>query len=216
MWRMVDTVRDILRAQRRASILLVAFAFGFELLNRSLVAEASLAGIKISRIEFLATLIPVAVSYLYLRFAALARDLGVYSSVLYSMTDGKFPGLRQSNLDRMIIYLGGPTTAPLPAMYAPYYRRLAVVTSLLELALYNVLPLLFTGYAFWQLFSAHGVTDLLVWLSLAISTLFLALALVFVAMGVRMLNEPLVKRDLDDWMSALRRQRRAVPGRDHP
>jgi hypothetical protein len=217
MWRIVEIIREILRSQRRAAILLVAFAFAFELLNRSLVTEASLAGIKLSRIEFLAILTPVAISYLYLRFAALGRDLGAYSFVLYHVTNGKFPGLNESHLDRMIIYIGGPTIAPLPALYAPHYRRVAVVTGLLELALYNLLPLLFTAYAFWQLFSAHGPKDLLVWLSLTISTLFLAAALCFAAMAARMLNQPQVfKRDRDDWVAAFRRQSRAVSDHGEP
>jgi hypothetical protein len=214
MWRLVDIVREILRSQRRTAILLVAFSFAFELLNRSLVTEASLAGIKLSRIEFLATLTPVAISYAYLRFAALARDLGAYMSVLHHLITGKFPGLYESHLDRMIIYLGGPTIAPLPVTYAPHYRRVAAVASVSELSLYNLLPLLFTAYAFWQLFSAHGPRDPLVWISLIISTLFLAVALCFAAMSARTLNQPEVKRDRDDWMSAFRRKRRAVSHHD--
>ena len=184
--------------------------FAFELLNRSLVTEASMAGIKLTRIEFLAILIPAATSYQYLRFAALARDLGAYHSVFYLITNGKFSGLWSSDLDRMILHLGGPTTTQLPAVYAPHQRRLAVGASLTELTLYNILPLLFAGYAFWQLFSAHGPSDPLVWLSLIVSIFLLSVGWSYAAMGVRMISAPQGKRDADDWVSAFRRPKEEI------
>jgi hypothetical protein len=212
MWRIVDIVREILRSQRRASVWIVAFAFVFELLSRSLVTEASMAGIKLSRIEFLTTLIPVAISYSYLRFAALARDLGSYSTVLYHLTDGKFAGLRKSELDRMVIYIGGPTTAPLPTAYAPHFRRLAAVASLAELVLYNLVPLVFNVYAFWRLFATRGPGDALVWISLTASALLVVFAFSFVAMGIRALDDPHSKLGFDEWLSAFRPLKDVDPG----
>jgi hypothetical protein len=206
-WRIVDIAKEILKAQRRTAILLISFAFIFELLNRSLVNEASLLGIKLSRIEFLATLTPVAISYSYLRFTALARDLQAYLNVLYRITNDKLRGLYDSDLDRMITYVGGPTIAALPRAYAPHYRRIGVWASVLELSLYNLLPITFIAYAFWQLFSARGAEDLLVWMSLLASALFLAAAFGFAAMSFRTLSEPEGKRDRDQWLSAFRRHR---------
>jgi hypothetical protein len=204
LWRFVDLARDTLKSQRRVAILLVALAFAFELLNRSLVNEASLAGIKLSRPGFLATLTPAAISYLYLRFASSGRDLNVYLSVVYCITSHRFLGLNESRLDSMVVAVGGPTLTLLPRTYAPHWRRMTAGMPLSELAVYNFLPFGFVIYAFWQLFTRHGTGDPLIWASLIASTVLLVTALGFVAMGVRLLNQPELERDRDDMTSAFR------------
>ena len=208
IWRITDLIKEILRSQRRASILVVVFAFVFELLNRSLVNEASFAGIKLRRIEFLATLTPVAITYSYLRFAALSRDLSAYMHVLYRLTERRFRGLYESDLDRMLIYVAGPTFATIPRPYAPYGRRIGAWTSVIELSVYNLIPVTFTTYAFWQLFSARGPTDVLVWVSLLASALLLVAAFAFAAVSFRMLNDPDGARDREELLSMFHRNRR--------
>src|SRR5689334_10133766 len=78
LWRMIDINREITRIQKRSGLMILAAALVFELLNRRVIGEASFGGVKLSKLDFVRTLAPLAISYFLLRFVALTRDFGIY------------------------------------------------------------------------------------------------------------------------------------------
>jgi hypothetical protein len=209
LWRMIDINREITRIQKRAGLMIVGAALVFELLNRRFIGEASFAGIKLSRLDFLRALAPLAISYFFLRFVVLTRDFCIYRAIVERITSKAFPGLYRSDLDRMLPYgyLGGVTVNWLPVSYAYHLRRSWVVAAMAEFFVSILAPLTFLVYAYWQLFSSNR-TDSLSWFSLFGTVIFLISSVVLgvaVARTVRGLP-------LKEWsdLSALR------PGRPAP
>jgi hypothetical protein len=80
--------------------------------------------------------------------------------------------LYHSDLDRLLPRISSPVVSPLPASYTIGIPRLTHAALFLQLAT-NLIPLVFFIYAFWQLFLTNGVTDVLVWVSMAGTLLFL-------------------------------------------
>jgi hypothetical protein len=165
LWRVCDIVSHINGVARRTAVVMMSLMVVFELLNRRLVNEASFGGIRLAQLDFLRALIPLAVAYLLLQMAVLGRDTAVYLAIMHRITECRFPGLYDSDLDRLIPRISGPVVSPLPASYTLGLPRLARAALILQLAA-NVVPLAFFVYAFWQLFATNGVADALVWASM--------------------------------------------------
>jgi hypothetical protein len=182
LWRLVDAIKEMLRSQRRSTVIAISFAVLFELLNRRLIDEAAFSGFRLSRLDFIRSLLPAAISYFILRFGVQARDLSVYLAVIDRITARKFQGLHASELNSLLGYVSGPTFGSMPRTYIRW-QRVSTGAQLLELVVLTLGPLLFLCYAFWQLFSSNGYDDVLVWASLFLSTIFITLAFVFTLMA---------------------------------
>jgi hypothetical protein len=208
LWRMIDINREITRTQKRTGLAMAGAAIAFELLNRGLVGEASFGGIKVSQVEFLTSLAPLAVSYCFLRFIVLSRDLGVYRAIVVRITSRAFPGLYTSDFDRMLpyAYLGGSTVTWLPVGYSFHLKRIWIVAALLEAAVFILTPAIFLIYAYWQLFSS-GPTDILVWLSLIGAVLFLSFSLTF-GIAISRMSRGVRLKEFDEVLSIFGRKRR--------
>src|SRR5687767_757561 len=69
LWRVCDIVTDVNRVARRKAVVMMSLLIVFELLNRGLINEASLGGIRLAQLDFLRTLVPLAVGYVLLQMA---------------------------------------------------------------------------------------------------------------------------------------------------
>ncbi|MET8121383.1 hypothetical protein [Micromonospora sp. NPDC005291] len=177
LWRIVDILRDLAMSQRRAVVGILSLMLVFELLNRSLVNEASLVGVKLARLDFLQTPIPAAACYLFLRSTAVAKDRDIYTSVYYAIVGQRFPGLYASQIDRLFTTSRGLTFSSVPKRY--YMRGDHIWPFALPVAEGRVTVLItpaFSFYAYWQIFARSGIGSLATWLSLIVAVALLLVA----------------------------------------
>jgi hypothetical protein len=207
LWRLVDAVKDTTRTSRRAIFTLWSAAALFELISRNLLSEASFAGVKLSRLDFLTLFLPVAVAYLMLRFMSNGRNLAVYTGTLYAVARRGFPGMYRSDLDRVLVAVGGYTTVWMPVSYSRHLKKTELLAVFVELSTAGAAPPAFLSYAYWRLFSVRGPDDVGVWLSLAAALLLIVLAAAFASIGIRITAE-LATRERGELSAALRRHRK--------
>ncbi|MFF0350572.1 hypothetical protein ACFYP0_23025 [Micromonospora arida] len=177
LWRIVDILRDLAMSQRRTIVGILSLMLVFELLNRSLVNEASLVGVKLARLDFLQTPIPAAVCYLFLRAIAVAKDRDIYASVYYAIVGQRFPGLYASQMDRLFTNSRGLTFSSVPKRYYMHGDHIwpFVLPAAEAVATVLITPV-FSFYAYWQIFARGGVGSLATWLSLIVAVAFLLVA----------------------------------------
>jgi hypothetical protein len=181
LWRLSDQLTTIAAAERRHTISIGLAMLVFELLNRSLVREASVVGVKISDFGFLQPLLPVAVAFLYLRLMILNRDQEVYTSVYYAVAQQGFPGLYASQIDRLFTSISGYVVSVLPGPFMSRgKRRISFITLMVELLLTITLPLAFCIYAYWQLFTRKAIAGGFVLVTAVPTLVFLTLGVMLI------------------------------------
>jgi len=182
LWRLLDTIKGVSHSQRRIVVAIVGVAAGFELLNRNLVREFSVTGVKITDLAFLRIVAPVAMAYLLFRFAVLARDVGVNLAIVAHLTCQRFYGLYITDMDRVLVALAGPAGGRPPPAYTPKWRGLGDIAVLFQIFMASAGTLLFIPYAFWQL-HIRGGFEPLAWIALGVAAVCIVLAAGFIVMA---------------------------------
>jgi hypothetical protein len=162
-------------------VVIAGVAAGFELLNRNMLAEFSVTGAKFTDVDFLRTLAPAVVAYLLLRFAVLARELGINHSVFSHLTCQYFYGLHGSEIDRVLAVVGGPAVSRPPPAFTPKGRLLGDSAMTVQTIISVVAPCVFIVYAFCQLLM-KSPANILTWLAMAATLVCLFFTAGFVVM----------------------------------
>lgn len=184
LWRLSDQLGRISAAEKRHIASMSIAMVVFELLNRSLVYEATLAGVKVVNFGFLQPILPAVVAFVYMRLMVLNRDHDVYTSVYYTVVRQGFPGLYSSHIDRLFTSISGFVFTRIPeAFLSPSKRRMGLVALAVEVLVILTLPVMFGVYAYWQLFARQGFASLITWVTLALTCVFFVLGLMLAFMS---------------------------------
>jgi hypothetical protein len=185
LWRLLDAVKEVQKAIKRDLILLAILVFAFELINRKLVGEASAAGIKLSKLEFLRYVIPVALAYIFLRIMITSQHGGALKDAYLRFSEGSFPGLRRSALDVLLAPGPLPLSAQTPDEYlSGKFVKVLNLIDLTESVLFvYVLPVGFTVYAATQLFRSSATPHIGAVLTSISTVSLLAVSYVVIAKG---------------------------------
>jgi hypothetical protein len=174
LWRLVDATAAHLHRMRRWMLVGVVAGLCFELLNRKLVGEVTVSFAKLSAVGFLRPVMPVVVAAAFAAQMASYLEYRVASTVCDLYGDQAFESLRESALLEMfgpdlISYTGRSASS-----YAPDVASLSSkIAGGVQTWVVLVGPLLFTGYAFTQLFRSPG-SALANWLALGMTLVALA------------------------------------------
>jgi hypothetical protein len=178
--------KDITDSMRRSVLLLVLAVVVFELLNRSVVEEASVGPLKIKDLQLLQTAIPIFVAYVFYDLVTLAFRWTETELVFAGVMKRCYKQLYNNEFE-LLLY------PPTPSMFAlatipsvPTYRHKQLVSRSEGFIVGSVLglPLLFQAYGFFQLFR-HGEPTIFIWISFLFSSLLILFTYFLLALFAR-------------------------------
>jgi hypothetical protein len=183
-WRLLDRIKEYHDRVKRSLALMILFALAFELLNRGLISEASVAGIKLTELESLRLAIPVAIGYVFFSAMSAIRDRLVVTSAYARASQALYPDFHESAIDA-VLAPAGLITSIFPWVYVPdRTRTLGGIFSVIEhFTVELILPVGFFVYAVTQLFSQGGVASLGVWVSTILTAILIAAGLAVVLLA---------------------------------
>jgi hypothetical protein len=150
----------------------------FVLLSRNLITSASISGIQLDHLSFLAYFLPPAVAFCILNIVTAADEQGNYEHLMMDLTKTKLPGLRESRIDELFTSGLGLFSSDVPDVFL---TRLGKISGNLYVA--SQVILLLAGYIGFEIFSYMYLLNhlkgffgifisLIVTVSLAIMTAF--------------------------------------------
>lgn len=185
-WRLLDNIKASHNRVKRSFALTAFFALAFELLNRGLVSEASVGGVKLVKLEPLKFVVPIAIGFLFFNAMSAIRDRNVVSSLYGRVSEAVYPDLHESGIDAALAP-AGLLTSIFPDVYvSDRTRGLAAAFSTFEhVAVAILLPVGFFIYTTVQLFSQSGVASLGAWVSAVLTAILIAagLAIMLIMQG---------------------------------
>ena len=179
MWKLLEREKEHAAGIKRAATTMVVFVALFELLNRNLVDQASGFGVKLARLDFLITVIPVAVAYLFLRVASMSLARTKVKEAVYGISRKRFPALYLSDIDGLLLADPRPATIDVPSSFfrGTMTRTFVNFAGAAEAILIGSAVIAFEIYASFQLFHRYGIENIAAWLSLLVSLILLIGAL---------------------------------------
>lgn len=169
-WRLVDRQELILRRSRKHFVAIGASALIFELLNRNLIGELAVSGIKLSGLSFLHLLLPAVIAYCYL--VAFHGWVGyqILRGIAEDFIAVAFPGFRASGLAAALAPSSNVVSEEVPyALVPPRARKALVVADGMQVVVFVVGPVVFLVYAYIQLFGREGFGDSGLWIALGLT-----------------------------------------------
>lgn len=180
-----NNMRDAERRTRRTTGFILLFAAVFELINRHGISEATLVFVKLNSLDFALIAIPVVIAYLCYEIAGHVTDSNDLYWVHAKLTEARYPSMRASNLDLLLIPIGDPFGQAIRAVTFSRRGRLFTLLSWARFPLQIIAPsaaaYAFEIYALVQIFAHFGATNVFVWLSGLLTITFLVLAVAAVA-----------------------------------
>lgn len=169
---------------------MVILAIVIELLHRTAVGEVSFLGVKVTDLVLVRKLLPVGLAYFF--FATLSHFAAhrLYTECLYEIARRIHPSLAEKKLWRFLIPLSPIRT--FTTVEALSEGKLRLAFSALSVPIFLAIlfgPLLFIVYSYWTAFVAFGPKDLLLWISVALSLLFITKGFLYLV-GVTTLAPP--------------------------
>jgi hypothetical protein len=149
--------RDVQAAMRRTVVLLVVLILGFLVLVRAEGAEVAVVGIKVTDLSAILAVLPAVVSHLLYDFVVLANTRAIFRDTVDALTGLTYPSLHRNELEVLM----GPASTMIWGSAAQIQlrtrepgRTFAILRAMSLALLLAVLlvPLLFFGYAYWELF----------------------------------------------------------------
>lgn len=173
--RLLDRERASAQRSNRHLILVFLSALAFELLNRNLVGEFSLGGIKLAGLSFIRTLIPVFMGYAYAVAFFSWLSIVVQRRVLHQYMEVAFPGLYQSRLWDFLESSTSPLTEDIPESFVDRGTSRALDVAMgIQVLLFIIGPIVFIAYAYVQLFKQQGAGALPLWICLGVNLVLFA------------------------------------------
>jgi hypothetical protein len=184
-WR--ETERDL----RRSVALIIILASVFELIGRGGVAELSLASIKISELDLVRTVIPLAIAYFSNSLLLLFIEVRTYRAVHDQFFRRAYKDLGDTQLyiplepASSVIRTGDLTGQYLKETI---FTGLAYFYLVLRFVVVILGPILFTVYSYVQLFRDQDVSRLLLWIGCGMSIFLIISGLFMVIAGFTTLD----------------------------
>lgn len=170
----------------------------FELLNRSLVGEFTLSGIKVVHLSFLLYIIPPVVAVSLLNVATFNIEQNIYIRTLREFARQQFPSLHESQLLEFFFAHQGTPGTYFPSTLVESRVEISVAFS--QAGQFYLVPIAYVAfelYAYFQLFMHVGRNNLPVIISLCVSAILLALACFLIFSKDQDLEVPTLSRSSD-------------------
>ena len=173
--------REAEASLRRSITLITLLFFTFELINRRSVSELSIFFVKVSRLQLIEQIIPIAIAYLLSTFAALLSDISLTRDLHDAIIRKRYPTVDSTKLHLAICPANSLIfSQSLQLELEKPGSRVGYLTATIFLArvgLLVVLPFALEVYTYIVLFSSFGLNNIVTWISAAISLLFVSIAI---------------------------------------
>jgi len=174
-WRLLDNIKEFQKRVNRSFVLMAVFALVFELLNRRLVSEASVGGLRLTELESLSFVLPVAIGFEVFYAMSAIRDRNVMIGAYGRLSVAIYPKLDESRINALLVTPSGFITPSLPGVHINDRAfRLASFLSTFEYVVFGfLLPIGLPAYVLVQLFRHGGFAVLEVWVSAVLTSIFI-------------------------------------------
>jgi hypothetical protein len=176
-WRLLDNTKEFQKRVNRSFVLMAVFALAFELLNRGLVTDVSVGGLRLTRLESLNFVLPIAIGFEFFSAISAIRDRNVMMGAYARLSVDIYPNLHDSFINALLITPSGFITSIFPYVYIN--DRAGRLTSFLSAFEYVVfcfaLPIGLLAYILIQLFRDGGFAVLAVWVSAVLTSMFIVI-----------------------------------------
>ena len=178
--QILNTYRATAHRLARDCIALVLFAVLFALLATQDLTEVELFGLKLSKFTLILLTIPVVESLLNLRIITNFTVVTICESAIYEFGTQHYSTLHPSKLDELL----SPSLNVSPTMDNEFYRlgigrRILKMMAIAEVLVVLLIPIVFTVWAYIQLFASPniGVIPTLISLALTLALVLLGILL---------------------------------------
>jgi hypothetical protein len=158
----------------RSSRFLLLIAIVFELISRAAVSELSFSGVKITDLSLIQKTLPLIAAYFYyttMSGVAMRRLLTEFHDRLFTLLSPKF---RTEDFELFLLPFTPLITERIIANNTNGWISKLIRNLSLPLMIIVLLgPLIFEAYAFYELFYSFGVKDVVTWIVLSISLVFI-------------------------------------------
>ncbi|WP_328459546.1 hypothetical protein OHA21_27385 [Actinoplanes sp. NBC_00393] len=183
--RLHDRCSALSTEMRRSAWAAVGFASLFAVLSGKGVSEISFLAVKLTDFAMIRILIPPIVAGIMLRRLLIQNQRNVALEAYWAICRAKFPQMWESGLLEITVPSGSPFSVGAGesaiADGTRYARIQGAVETVETVALYIILPVVFSAYAFIRLFMQFGAGHILVWISLVATAAVVAVG--FFCMG---------------------------------
>jgi hypothetical protein len=175
---LTNTLKDYADGIRRSAALMLGFMAVFELVLKGIIKQTTIGPFVLSGSTFIAAFMPTAVAYFF--YDALNSGLS-YERIQKAYTS-VFAIWNSAAVDNDLNMLSKPRTPPYFAAGDPGHPGISAWADLVYKIqddfgwVVVVGPILFEGYAFYQLFELSHLSSILVWVNAAVSTILLAVS----------------------------------------
>jgi hypothetical protein len=166
-WRLLDNAKDCQKRINRALITMAIFGLIFELLNRRLLSEVSVVGLKFAKLETLLFIPPIVIGFEAFYGASAFRDRSVMNSAYSRLSDAVYPDFHSSDVDVLLVVPSGIVTSIFPNVWINNEAAgLAWLLNAVEYVLFAaLLPVGLPVYTLVQLFRHTGPAAPESWIS---------------------------------------------------
>lgn len=183
LWRLIDEITECGKKMTRWVVLSIVLICFFELLNRNLISEASISGIKISHFTFLLYAIPPLVAFIMLTFLALATEQDIFDKTIRELAKAHFSDLQRTDLIELLYADLSVFGNLIPKSLLSNKRNRGLNTYfVVQAGTFLLLYPIFELYAYTQLFKHSGLTNVTAIASAIISAFLSVIAFyIFIA-----------------------------------
>lgn len=176
-WRLLDNIKECQRRVNRSLILMAVFALLFELLNRGLVSEASVGGLRLTGLESLIFVPPIAIGFEIFYAMSAIRDRNVMISAYGRLSSAIYPDLNESHVDALLVTPSGFVTPNFPSVFINARAfRLSAILGASEYVMFGlVLPIALPAYTIAQLYGHYGIGAWQSWISAVLTSAFVVI-----------------------------------------
>jgi hypothetical protein len=176
-WRLLDNTKEFQKRVNRSFVLMAVFALAFELLNRGLVTEVSVGGLRLTRLESLDFVLPIAIGFEIFSAMSAIRDRNVMMGAYARLSVAIYPNLHDSFINALLITPSGFITSIFPYVYInDRAGRLTSFLSAFEYVVFGfLLPIGLPAYILTQLFRHGGFDAWEAWVSAVLTSMFIVI-----------------------------------------
>jgi hypothetical protein len=170
------SMNETAQAERKSMVALLVIAGAFELIRRAAVEEIQFMVIQVKDFSLIEKALPLLFAYYLYDIVILSIRLGYGLRAFFTVTELVYPGLRRTELDRLIsprpASLFGPVSTGAGRLLSHY---MSIPGNLLRTTVFLLL-IAAEAYMLYWLFRFSGSHDLVVWCVFALSVSLLAYA----------------------------------------
>jgi len=175
---------------QRLTLLIVFLSIIFELFIGASIAEVTVGSVKLKDYTVIQKVLPAAISYLYYDMATFAMIVWFQSTTYSYIVRYLYRIFYDDDLYLIVTFADTFSAEDFIGRNTEGFKKnLINFISVVLRAAIIIVPFSFIVYAFYQCFSVFGRTDILLWLSLALSALFFLQAFLILYQGKKIVRD---------------------------